>query len=417
MDRPELKAGSHTPMMLLSLLSCMTMSTYTHSAEEEWKFTLKNAYIDRDFKSDHLKDVGSWSQAASLFYTSKMQDTPLLIAGEPIKIGANASTQYAVRLSSDKHVADAVLPFDKANQSQASDYLKYGATLKLGYQDTLLNLGELWLDLPFTVVDGSRQLLTSYWGTNLRTKINDKVQIELGRVNKVSPRNEEDFRKFSFTSKGVTGYSDGLNYIDLRYQISPNLKTEYYFGHLEDLFNKHYLGIEHTWTSNHFSLNSKLKYFNDQDNGNQFKIDSQNIALLETLKISNHSFGIGYQQLVGDTGYPLLDGFLPEYYFINWNATGFVKKDEQSYHLIYGYDFKDYVPGLNTTLKYVYGDNFKTNDGLENHESETNFILNYAFQQPFIKGLSLQYILIDYDVKHGNDFTENRLFVNYSKKF
>ena len=117
MDRPESKAGSHTPIMLLSLLSCITMSTYTHSAEEEWKFTLKNAYIDRDFKSDHLKDVGSWSLAASLFYTSKMQDTPLLIAGEPIKIGANASTQYAVRLSSDKHVADAVLPFDKANQS------------------------------------------------------------------------------------------------------------------------------------------------------------------------------------------------------------------------------------------------------------------------------------------------------------
>ncbi len=35
--------------------------------------------------------------------------------------------------------------------------------------------------------------------------------------------------------------SDGLNYIDLRYQFTPSLKGEYYFGNLEDLYNKHYV--------------------------------------------------------------------------------------------------------------------------------------------------------------------------------
>ncbi|MFX5835782.1 hypothetical protein ABTE43_17950, partial [Acinetobacter baumannii] len=29
----------------------------------------------------------------------------------------------------------------------------------------------------------------------------------------------------------------------------------------------------------------------------------------------------------------------------------------------------------------------------------------------------LQYIRIDYNVKHGNDFGEDRFFVNYTKKF
>ncbi|MFX6540726.1 OprD family outer membrane porin, partial [Acinetobacter baumannii] len=81
---------------------------------------------------------------------------------KPITIGADASVQYAVRLSSDKHVADTVLPFNKETQSQASDFLKYGATLKLGYDKTLLSVGELWLDLPVTAVDASRQLLASY---------------------------------------------------------------------------------------------------------------------------------------------------------------------------------------------------------------------------------------------------------------
>ncbi|MDB0329428.1 outer membrane porin, OprD family, partial [Acinetobacter baumannii] len=155
--------------------------------------------------------------------------------------------QYAVRLSSDKHVADTVLPFNKETQSQASDYLKYGATLKIGYDKTLLSVGELWLDLPVTAVDASRQLLTSYWGTNLKSQLSDQLYAEIGRVEKVSPRNEEDFKKFSFTANGMTKESDGLNYIDLRYQFTPSLKGEYYFGNLEDLYNKHYVGLEHTW--------------------------------------------------------------------------------------------------------------------------------------------------------------------------
>lgn len=158
---------------------------------------LKNAYIDRNFERSDLKDTGSWSQSASLFYKSRMIDTPLEIAGLPVKIGADASVQYAVRLSSDKHVADTVLPFDPVTQTQARDFLKYGATLKLGYDRTLLSLGELWLDLPVTAVDASRQLLTSYWGANLKSQLTDQLNLEIGRITKVSPRNEEDFRKFS----------------------------------------------------------------------------------------------------------------------------------------------------------------------------------------------------------------------------
>lgn len=385
--------------------------------QDEWKFTLKNALINRDYQNPEVKDFGSWSQGASLFYTSNLRDTPLHILDQPIRIGADASVQYAVRLSADKHVSDTVLPFDRQTQSQASDYLKYGATLKLAYDKTLLSVGELWLDLPVTTSDASRQLITSYWGTNLKSQLSDQLYAEIGRVEKVSPRNEEDFRRFSFTSNGRTEYSEGLNYLDLRYQFTPSLKGEYYFGNLEDLYNKHYVGLEHIWKQPSFSLNSKLKYFNAKNDGNHFKIDAQNLGVLEMLKVNNQSFGVGYQQIIGESAYPLPDGFLPELYFINWNTTGFFKKDEKSYHVMYGYDFKDYVPGLNALVKYVYGHDFKTANGEKNHETESNVILNYAFQQPSLKGFALQYLRIDYDVKHGNDFSENRFFVNYTKRY
>ena len=174
----------------------------TAFAEDNWKLYLKNAYIERDFENSALKDTGSWSQGISLFYTSDYQNTPI----KDLEIGLDGSVQYAVRLSNDKHVADTILPFDKQTQDQAHDQLKYGGTLKLKYKDNVVRVGELWLDLPVTAVDTSRQLLTSYWGANLKSQLTDQLYAEIGHVEKVSPRNEEDFRKFSFTSNGKTEY-------------------------------------------------------------------------------------------------------------------------------------------------------------------------------------------------------------------
>ncbi|MHA3081581.1 OprD family outer membrane porin, partial [Acinetobacter sp. ANC 5383] len=99
----------------LAIPSLFVVATSSYAAdsvmqpnEDEWKFTLKNAYINRDFENPTIKDAGSWSQSASLFYTSKMRDTPLEIADKPLTIGVDASVQYAVRLSNDRHVADTV---------------------------------------------------------------------------------------------------------------------------------------------------------------------------------------------------------------------------------------------------------------------------------------------------------------------
>lgn len=382
-------------------------------ADENWTLNLKNAYIDRNYDSVTQKDAGSWSQGVSLFYKSDYYDTPI----DGLKIGVDGSAQYAVRLSGDRHVADTVLPFDTAKKEQASDFLKYGGTLKLKYNQTELRVGELWPDLPVTAVDRSRQLLASYQGVTLNSKLTDALTGEIGVMTKVSPRNQEGFHKFSYTKNGKTYYSDGLNYIDLKYKVLSNLQLEYYYGNLDNLFNKHYVGVDYTRPlAANMTLNSKFKYFKATEDNNNYNIDSQNIGLLETLKYKNHTFGLGYQQIVGDT-YPLPDGFLPETYFINWNATGFFKEDEKSFHFMYGYDFKDYVPGLNVMFKHVYGYGFKTAAGQKNREQESNIIVNYAFQNPALKGLAFQWLFIPYKTRYGTDFDENRVFLSYTKKF
>ena len=96
---------------------------------------------------------------------------------------------------------------------------------------------------------------------------------------------------------------------------------------------------------------------------------------------------MGYQQIIGESAYPLPDGFLPETYFINWNATGFFKEDEKSYHVMYGYDFKDYIPGLNAMVKYVYGHDFKAANGEKNHETESNVIFKLCISAAALKRL------------------------------
>ncbi len=411
-----------TVKTLLSLLIVNMMASnlvHAESNENQFRLVLKNAFIERNFDNDNLKDPGSWSQGISGFYNSKYVPTVLEVAGKPIELGLDASLQYAYRLSDDRHIDDTVLPFDKYTQTQDRNFLKYGATFKARYDQTELKIGELWLDLPITSVDASRQLLSSYWGGQLKSKINDQFKIELGRVEQVSPRYQEGFHRFSYTTNGKKYESDGLNYIDLKYDLTPNLKAEYYFGNLEDLYDKHYLGLEYLWKNDVLKSQTRFKYFRSEDSGDALagNIDNHNIGLLEKVFVGNHTAALGYQQIFGDTAYPLPDGFLPELYFINWNATGFFKKDEKSIHALYGYDLKDYVKGLNVMAKYAYGYDFKDAQGRDNKESELNVILSYEFQEPVLKGLAFQWMYIDYNVDYGNSFQENRILTTYTKKF
>ena len=405
---PILKQGK-----IIFIVGLLTTLSQGVLAGENWKLSLKNAYIDRDFENPNLADQGSWSQGVSLFYDSKFYPAPI----KGLEIGLDANLQYAVRLSSDKHVSDNILPFDGINQNQASDFAKYGGTLKFKYNDHVLKVGEIWMDSPMASVDASRQLTATYLGTTLQSQITPELNVEIGHITHVSPRNSEKHQKLSFTQNGNKSVSDGLSFMDLDYKLNEQIQLSYSYGHFENIMNKHYLGLDHQWEiAPALSLRSRIRYFNLQDSGENAQIDSQNIGILETLKFNNHTISGGVQKIKGDA-FPLLDGFLPELYFINWNVTTFSKKNEQSYHFIYAYNFKDSIPGLNTVLKYSYGEDIDMGDQRDHSESELNLIASYQFQDEKFKGIGLQYIYIDYDSKYGHDFAENRFFLTYNKTF
>ena len=404
-----------TPI-LKTVLACnlftLTQLSYADILDGEAKLIFKNAYINRDFEPSAVKDTGSWSQSASLFVQSGYTDTP-------IQVGLDASLQYALRLSQDKGVADTVLPFDTNTEKQAKDQLKYGATLKAKYKNAELKVGELWLNLPTTSVDGSRQLFTTFQGAQLNFKATPALNIELGRVEKLSPRNEEDFKDLSYTFNGVKHRSDGLNYLDVKYKPTSQWQLEYYFGELESLFNRHYLGAEYQTQFDQLKSKTKFKYFHtiESHDSSLEAFTNRNLGVMQSIDYANHSVSFGYQQISGDNAYALLDGYLPELYFINWNVSGFFKEDEKSWHAIYNYKFDGPLKGLNATVKYAYGYDFTYANFHDNKETELDIGLSYQLQHPKLNGWSLSYLFADYDSKHGNDYTENRAFLTYQKTF
>lgn len=396
---------------LVGLLLIGNIAQVQASEEQHLQINFKNAYIDRNYTDANIDNTGSWSQAVSAFYRSPYSDTT-------VGIGVDVSAQYALRLSQDKHTSDSVLPFDTAKQEQERHFLKYGATLKAKYQEHEIRIGELWNNIPIIAVDSSRQLLSSHLGVQYQGQWTPELKVEVGHIAEVSPRNEEEFRKIAIKNTSGLHESDGLSYLDLKYQLSPLLKSEYFYGNVEDLFDQHYLGLNYKWPTK-LDIQTDAKVFVSQDSGDALagEIDNQNYALINKVNLGNHSIALGYQQMEGDTGFPIPDGFFPQTYFINWNLTGFYKKDEKSWHAMYGYNFKDYVPGLSALIKHAYGYDFLGTPADRGHETETNYVLNYQVQNPVLKGLGFQWVFIDYRAKYANDMQENRIFTTYSLKF
>ena len=158
----DIKLKPLAAIVLANMALCGVAHADTN--ENQFKLVLKNAFVERNFDNENIKDPGSWSQGISGFYQSKYIPTVLTVADKPIELGVDASLQYALRLSDDRHIDDTILPFNTNTQTQDRNFFKYGGTFKLKYDNTEFKVGELFLDLPITSVDTSRQLISSYWG-------------------------------------------------------------------------------------------------------------------------------------------------------------------------------------------------------------------------------------------------------------
>lgn len=387
---------------------------------------LRNAYIDRDFKQhDAAKSrIGSWTQGFDLRFTSGYTDGPL-------QFGLDTSTQWAYRLDGGGgRGPDSVIPYDDSKGEQVRDYGRTGVTAKIKYSNTELRIGELRPRLPVAYIDDSRQLVTTYQGLMLQSKEWDNLTLTAGRINQIATRESSNREKiYLMNGANVRRPSDGLNFAGATYQFTPGLSATYFYGQLEDIYQQHYLGLSNRLAlSDRYALVTELRYYQNREDGKALygDIDNKTYGAMTTLKTGGHSIGVGYQRMLGDSAFPLFNGYAPQPYLVNWSTLGFFKPNESSWQLRYDYDFAALgVPGLTFMTRYMRGDGIdRGNNDLDmNVESERNVVLGYVVQSGTLKGLGFEWRNIDVKTRYGNgamsgaDYVENRLITTYTFAF
>lgn len=397
---------------------CSSVAHADFIQDSETSLNFRNFYLERDFDSA-APDIGSWSQAAGIKFASGYTDTPL-------QVGLDLTANYALRLSDqNEQRPDTVLPFEDGKQVR--DYHKLGATLKLKYQDSELRIGELMPRSPVAFIDDSRQLVTTYAGVAFETKAIDQLKLSLGRITHINARNEDSFEKLSlFVPNGPRFESDGLNYLGLDYNFTPQISGAYWFGQLEDIYQQHYANAAYSTQMGGSKVKFDARYFNNSESGDAYygKIDSQSFGVQANLNNGPHTLTAGVQKNKGESAFPTLAGYAPQPFLHTWSLLGFIKPEELTYHVLYSYDFKDLgVPGLRATARYLHGSDIERPGLNDNEETETNFILGYTVPEGTFKGLGLEWRYIDTTTKYGagntsgTDFVENRIITTYSYKF
>ncbi|WP_370694895.1 OprD family porin [Pseudomonas sp. FP2335] len=395
-------------------------------ADSKTTLGLRNAYIDRDFKqSDAPKSrVGSWTQGFDLRFISGYTEGP-------IQFGLDSSAQWAYRLDGGGgRGPDSVIPYDASRGEQVKAYGRSSATAKIRVSKTELKVGELRPMLPVAYVDDSRQLITTYQGALLESREWDGLTLTAGRITEIAARESSSHEKiYLMNGADVKRRSDGLNLAGATYQFTPGLSGTYFYGQLEDIYKQHYLGLTDVLPlGNGYTLKTDLRYYHNSEDGEALygKIDNQSYGAMTTLKTGGHGFGVGYQRMLGESAFPLFNGYAPQPFLVNWSTLGFFKPNESSWQLRYDYDFAAMgVPGMKVMTRYMRGSGIDrgSNALQQNVESESNLVFSYVVQSGLFKNLGFEWRHIDVKTRYGSgalsgaDYAENRLITTYVYEF
>lgn len=386
------------------------MANFAYAKDLNLELTLKNLYADRDYDDPEKPSIGSWTQgviARADGQQALTEDTALTFTG---------SLQYAKRLSSDKHLNDMILPFDPVEREQASDYYKVAGSIGLQHQQHKLSWGEQWVDTPLATVDYSRQLLTIYQGILYSGQWSEQLKVDVGYLNKYSPRSEEKFRKLSVKNQ----LSDGLSYLNLNYRsLNNKLQTQVFISDLKDLYQQHSLGVQYQTTTQDIRLKTKFRYYYTEESGAAYlgNIDNQYFGVLQEIGRGPNTLGVGIQKIHGKSDFPMLDGAVPVLSYVNWTQGAFNGANELSYHFIFQHDASWLLPGLNVLLRYMDGQDYHMNGRGNYDEQEFDVIMSYRINEGLLKGLGIQWLNLNYKNDVQGDYTENRFFTTYTRKF
>lgn len=402
--------ASHVSLGLVAalspLLACADVVDDSHL-----KIDMRHLYLNRNFTNSDapVSEAGNWSQGFDLQFASGYTDTP-------IQFGIDLNAQYAYVFDSTGN--EGTLPLD-SDGTAVDNYSRAGATLKMKYSKTELRVGDIRPELPIAWHDPSRLLDTIYQGAVVESKEIDGLTLTGGRFWSVVTRESSNHEKFYKFGSNDSLDSDALDFAGASYNLTKNLQVSYFYGVMHDIYQQHYVGLAHLADlGNGYGLRTDVRYFNNNEDGDALngEVDNRALSTGLTLSKAGHKLSAVYQRMYGNSMFPTPNGYIPQFYLLNWANQPFMRPQERSWSLGYAYDFAAMgIPGLTFASRYIKGSQIDVGGAADGSENERDLAIKYVVQSGPAKGLGLEWknYLVQQE-RFGSDYNENRLYLTYT---
>jgi hypothetical protein len=389
---------------------------------------LRNFYFNRDARTENAPQnkFEEWAQGFLLRMESGYTEGT-------VGFGVDALGLAGLKLdSSQAKAGTGLLP--RGADGAPDSYGSLGLTGKIKVSKSVLKFGTLGTRVPVLQANDTRLLPQTFEGAQITVQEIKDLNLTAGHLRQIKDRNSTDYTDFTITTNagrnivksagGALNKGDDFNFAGADYKFTDTLTGSYYYGNLADYYKQHFFGLVHTLPiAKGQSLKTDLRYFSTSEDGHRQVQDIDNRALMGmlTYSLGGHAFGLGYQQMNGNTGFAFLNT-VTDPYLVNYVQIGnFSSAKEKSWQARYDYNFASIgLPGLTFMTRYVYGDNIELGGTrAEGKEWERNMDLGYVIQSGPVKGLGLKWRNATYRSNLGNNgsrpnWDENRLILSYT---
>ena len=397
-------------------LSLSQVATAAFIEDSKASIEARNFYYNSDFREDAGQSKSEeWAQGFLLRMESGYTEGT-------VGFGIDALATFGFKLDSgDGTAGSGLLNPDRSGGSQ-DNYGGLGLTAKAKVSESVLKVGALQLKNQAVGSSDSRLLPQVFRGANLVSRDIAGLTLDLGYLDEVNNRNSSDYQDMrlnTFTNSGITvsGANQANQFIFAggNYKLTDNLTGGYYYSNLEDLYKQHSFNLVHVLPlADKQSLKSDLRYARSTDDGSS-NVDNKAFGAMFTYAISGHSFGLGYQNMSGDTGFAYI-GDSVDPFLVNYVQVGnFAAKDETSWQARYDFNFASIgIPGLTFMTRYLTGDNIDRGANPEGKEWERNMDIAYVVQDGTFKNLGIKWRNATMRNNFSRDIDQNRLIVSYT---
>ncbi|PYB79469.1 outer membrane porin, OprD family [Pseudomonas sp. LB-090624] len=373
----------------------------------------RNFYMNRNFVNENalISRQYSWSQGVLGNFSSGFTDT--LIA-----VGFDLNAQYALRIDSSGN--DGSLPFSSDSKKTSPDYSRAGTTLKLRLNRTLALIGDQQPNYPIMGSETSRQLPSVAQGAVVQSRDLEGFTFTGGRYwSQVTRDSSEHADLYLMNQSKNQASENGLDFLGIDYDVTQNFRVSHWQSVLHDIYKQRYIGIQFRHPVGKITtlgLDIRLNDFHPDGSQLGGEIDNRNYGAGLSLTRGNHLIGATYQRMLGTTGYPSLSGNTDVTSLVGWSSLGFTRPNEHSWSIRHVYNMAGIgLPGGRFFTRYTKGTQIERGEGLSrDKETETDFIVDYAFQSGSLRNLSLQLRYIPIRQKFGSDADTIRFSANYT---